>query len=115
WHWPVVVVMSERRTNLEGLNLALVRLFVTVGAATLSYYLVELPIRRGFVFRQWRARIATPIGISLTAVALLGATAAATAPPDFLVAPRSGVLSSEAPASTTPTTQAPTPLPTSWV
>ena len=47
WHWPIQVAVSEPRTGLSGWGLALVRLALTFGIATASYYVVERPIRRG--------------------------------------------------------------------
>jgi peptidoglycan/LPS O-acetylase OafA/YrhL len=105
WYWPVMVALSAARTGLSGWSLVLVWLSVSFAAATLSYYLVELPIRRGMfgsLFRGVAGRIATPIGVGVTLVAVLGATAAATAPPQFLTAPQGKVLKTNPPAAPTP-------------
>lgn len=72
WHWPVYVALSTGRTGLDGPALLTVRLACTVGLATVSYYLVELPIRRG-ALRGWRARILTPataLGVAAAFVAV---------------------------------------------
>ncbi|MGH3330445.1 MAG: acyltransferase family protein [Nocardioidaceae bacterium] len=53
WHWPVYLALDEQRTGLDGLLLLLLRVAVTVSAATASYLLVELPVRRQ-VWRRWR-------------------------------------------------------------
>ena len=53
WHWPVYVVLTTDRTGLDDTPLLLVRLAVTFAVATASYYLVELPVRRG-ALRGWR-------------------------------------------------------------
>jgi hypothetical protein len=63
WHWPLFAALNAERTGLTGVALFAVRIAVTVAVATASYYLVELPIRRG-------------AGLRLVPVA---ATAAATA------------------------------------
>src|SRR2546429_6045776 len=63
WHWPATVVLTETRTGLFGAALTLLRLAATFGAATLSFYLVEQPIRRG-ALRGWRGRIAAPAGVA---------------------------------------------------
>ena len=47
WHWPVQVYLTPRRTGLDGLALNGVRLGTTLAIAAASYYVVELPIRRG--------------------------------------------------------------------
>jgi hypothetical protein len=78
WHWPATVVLTETRTGLSGAALTAVRLAVTVGAATLSFYLVEQPIRRG-ALRGWRGRIAVPTGLATVGMIVLVATAGATA------------------------------------
>jgi peptidoglycan/LPS O-acetylase OafA/YrhL len=68
WHWPVYVLLSHGRTGLDGPALLSVRLAFTVATATVSYYLVELPIRRG-ALSGWRIRTLAP-------AAALGVTAA---------------------------------------
>jgi peptidoglycan/LPS O-acetylase OafA/YrhL len=78
WHWPATIVLTETRTGLSGAPLTAVRLAVTVGAATLSFYLVEQPIRRG-ALRGWRGRVAVPTGFATAGVVLVLATVGATA------------------------------------
>ena len=78
WHWPAAVVLTETRTGLSGASLTVLRLAVTVGAATLSFYLVEQPIRRG-ALRGWRGRIAVPTGFATAGLVVVVATAGATA------------------------------------
>ncbi len=78
WHWPATVVLTETRTGLSGAALTLLRLAVTFGAATLSFYLVEQPIRRG-ALRGWRGRIAVPTGFATAGLVVVVATAGATA------------------------------------
>jgi peptidoglycan/LPS O-acetylase OafA/YrhL len=80
WHWPAVVVLTESRTGLSGAALTAVRLAVTVAAATLSFYLVEQPIRRG-ALRGWRGRVAVPTGLAAVGVIIVVATVGATATP----------------------------------
>jgi len=77
WHWPATVVLTEARTGLSGAALTVVRLAVTVGAATLSFYLVEQPIRRG-ALRGWRGRVAVPTGLATVGVIVMVATVGAT-------------------------------------
>jgi peptidoglycan/LPS O-acetylase OafA/YrhL len=45
FHWPLVVWLVPTRVHLHGLSLNLLRLSLTFAAATVSFYLVELPIR----------------------------------------------------------------------
>jgi len=46
FHWPLIVLLVPTRLHgLHGLPLNLVRLAATFAAATVSFYLVELPIR----------------------------------------------------------------------
>ncbi|MDA3031195.1 MAG: acyltransferase family protein [Actinomycetota bacterium] len=47
WHWPVLVILDEARLGLDGSAHRLVVLAVTLIVATLSYRLVERPIRQG--------------------------------------------------------------------
>ncbi|MDE0802911.1 MAG: acyltransferase family protein [Acidimicrobiales bacterium] len=46
WHWPIYVVLDESRTGLHGWALTGVRVAVSVAATSVSYRLVEEPIRR---------------------------------------------------------------------
>jgi len=45
FHWPIAVWLVPTRVHLHGVALNLLRLALTFAMATLSYYLVELPIR----------------------------------------------------------------------
>jgi Acyltransferase family len=59
WHWPAIVVLTEDRTGLSGATLTVARLATTLGAATLSFYLVEQPsgvVRCGAVGGGSRSR-----------------------------------------------------------
>jgi peptidoglycan/LPS O-acetylase OafA/YrhL len=83
WHWPVIVICSPDRTGLDGWQLTVVRLALTFGIATLSYYLVELPIREGRLFRR-RFGVAIPTAFVGAGVAVMVATAAAVPLPTYL-------------------------------
>lgn len=116
WHWPVVVALSEPRTGISGWQLAALRLAVTFGAATLSYYLVELPIRHGHWLKSWRSRIAAPIGFALVAGVIVASTANAEPPPKYATAKPGAVLKNTGPPTTTATTPpVAVPVPTRWV
>ncbi len=47
WHWPLFVFLTAARTGLAGAPLFGVRCAATLAVATLSYHLVELPVRHG--------------------------------------------------------------------
>jgi hypothetical protein len=109
WHWPVIVVMTPNRTDLDGAVLDVVRVAVTVAISTLSFYLVEQPIRRGALSRLPRrlAFAAAPAGFAVAGLAIVVATAGAKPPPDFLQADPGKVISSadelpDLPSTTTP-------------
>jgi peptidoglycan/LPS O-acetylase OafA/YrhL len=83
WHWPVQLVLTPNRTHLDGVTLDLARVAVTVACATISYFAVELPIRRGVALR---GRIALPSAVAVAgglAAVLVIATAATTPAPAF--------------------------------
>jgi lysophospholipase L1-like esterase len=76
WHWPIYVVCTPSRMGYRGTPLLLVRLALTVAAATASYYLVERPIR----MRQFSKRLAfasVPTVVVGTVVAILLVTSGA--------------------------------------
>jgi hypothetical protein len=83
WHWPVIVWMTPATVHLDGLALMAARLAMTLVAATLSYHLLEMPIRRGG-FRGWRGVALAPVAVGLTLVAVVLATAGATVRPNYL-------------------------------
>ncbi|HVX20525.1 MAG TPA: acyltransferase family protein [Acidimicrobiales bacterium] len=80
WYWPVTLAVSEDRTHLEAYALFAVRLAVTVGIATLSYLVVEQPIRQRRV--SWKVpAVAAPAGLAAAMLATAVAVpAAATVP-----------------------------------
>ncbi len=78
WHWPIYLVVDNGHTGLVGYELLAVRVAATFVAATLSYYLVERPIRRGFV-HSWRSWVLTPAAAAATCLAVVAATVPAEA------------------------------------
>jgi hypothetical protein len=52
FHWPIYVIVDEARTDLDGPALLGLRLVATVLTATLSYMLIERPIRSA----EWQPR-----------------------------------------------------------
>jgi peptidoglycan/LPS O-acetylase OafA/YrhL len=49
WHWPLFAVLTEGRTGATGLLLLALRMTATVAVATVSYLVIEQPIRTGRV------------------------------------------------------------------
>jgi hypothetical protein len=89
WHWPVDLVFDEQRVGFGGAWLLATRVAVTLLAATLSYVLVEQPVRR----RIWRQATAPRRGVLVMAggvmvvlAALVFPAGAAAVSPDSLTA-----------------------------
>lgn len=57
WHWPLFQFVTAARTGLSGVALLAVRLAMTLTVATVSFVLIEQPIRRG---TGWWRRIVAP-------------------------------------------------------
>ena len=70
------------RTGIDGAALDVVRIATTFALATLSFYLVERPIRRGVLGR--RAFVATPLAFAGVVSAVLLVAATALPPPSYL-------------------------------
>jgi hypothetical protein len=68
-HWPVILWMTPTRLRVDPAAAAIMQVVATVGLATLSYLLIEKPIRSGRLIVNWR-RVAVP-AMGLAAVALL--------------------------------------------
>ncbi len=86
WHWPVYVLMTDLTTGLGGASLLAARLGATLFAATASFYLVELPVRR-YRWKGWPFTLSTVTAVGVTAVVVVAGTApvttAAATPPDY--------------------------------
>jgi peptidoglycan/LPS O-acetylase OafA/YrhL len=80
WHWPIFVYLNGTRTGLSGATLDVVRIALTVGVSTASYYLVERPVRQARL-RGWTRLGLAPVAAVVTAVALIAATTPAVADP----------------------------------
>ena len=74
WHWPIFLVLNGERTGWTGLSLFGVRCAATLALSTVSWWLIERPVRR------WR-----PVLVPL--LPLAGATAATAAAVTMLVVP----------------------------
>jgi peptidoglycan/LPS O-acetylase OafA/YrhL len=117
WHWPIQLALTPQRVGIDGVGLDLLRVGATVAIATASFYLIELPIRRGRIGRRLRVALA-PVGAAGVAVVVLASTAGATPTPSYLLNSGSAGLKQalarvEAPVhGTTTTTPATTTVPT---
>jgi len=101
WHWPVFGWLSADRTGLSGAALLGLRFLAVFAAATLSYLLVERPIRTA----RW-PRVRPRLGAS-AAVAAAAATAMAavllTVPPAQPPAPAVALPAAPAPSAASTT------------
>jgi peptidoglycan/LPS O-acetylase OafA/YrhL len=91
WHYPLNAYLDSARVHLFGYPLFFVRVAATLVIATASSYLVELPIRRGTFFSSRSLRVLTPVGVAITAAALvlgtIGPSVAAAPAPVHAVKP----------------------------
>jgi hypothetical protein len=79
YHWPVYVIVDERRTDLEGAPLVILRLAITLAIAQASFMLVELPIRRGRTVRlpiTFAAAAGVTAALAIVGFAVVPASAA---------------------------------------
>ncbi|MEV6843617.1 acyltransferase family protein [Actinoplanes sp. NPDC051411] len=100
WHWPLFTFVTADATGLSRWPLLAVRLAATVALATISFYLIEQPVRRGVLGRRLPRRMpgAVTVGaVTLMIFAVASATAgpgspATTAAPVIITIPSSAVL-----------------------
>ena len=82
WHWPLILWLTPASTGLDGMLLALVRIGATLAIAAASYYLLERPIRRGFVgsiaLTPRRLGVIVPAAMGVMVLVILSSTARAT-------------------------------------
>jgi peptidoglycan/LPS O-acetylase OafA/YrhL len=72
WHWPVIVLLDDQRTSLDGVALAVLRVAVSVALADLSYRLIEQPIRTRRRLAGRRGGLAATLALAgIVAVALV--------------------------------------------
>ncbi len=75
YHWPVFLLLSQDRTGLSLGPLFVVRMIVTIAIALASYFLLEMPVRRGTLFSTTRsAGTAALVGISAVVVCAFAIT-----------------------------------------
>jgi len=119
WHWPLFLWLTPDRTSLTGWPLWGLRVAATLAVASLSFRLIEAPIREG---RWWVPRLRVrPLSVTAGAMVLTAALVAATAlvstsgpPGSVLATPLDRTTSPDggsAPGPATPTLEDPAPLP----
>jgi peptidoglycan/LPS O-acetylase OafA/YrhL len=64
WHFPLFIYLDHARTGLEGFALFGLRFACTVVIATMSFYLVEQPIRRRRFLKSRTTWAATPAAVA---------------------------------------------------
>ncbi len=74
YHWPLFLWIDHAHTGLSGATLLVVRLLVTFAVATVSFFVLEEPVRTGRLFRGWRGATVTAAAAVGAAVAVLAAT-----------------------------------------
>jgi peptidoglycan/LPS O-acetylase OafA/YrhL len=79
WHWPIYTVVDEDVVGDRWPRTA-VRIVLSLAVASLSYELVEQPIRRGDLPTRWW-RLVAPLGAVAVVTSTLVATAGSAAPP----------------------------------
>jgi hypothetical protein len=103
FHWPIAVWLVPTRVHVHGAALNLLRLALTFALATLSYYLVELPIReRRAPALPWHhidrrnrtaprrnvARVLAIPALAVTCAIVLTTTTGASPAPNYLAGAR---------------------------
>ncbi|MGH8982247.1 MAG: acyltransferase family protein, partial [Acidimicrobiales bacterium] len=78
WHYPLFIWLDGARTGLQGVALLALRVAVTVCVATVSFFLLERPIRHGGLLAGWRGWAAAPIAVGLSATVVVLATSGAS-------------------------------------
>ena len=79
WHFPLFLWLDESSTGVRGAGLLGLRVAVTLAVSTLSYFVIEQPIRQR---RRptWVVRALAPVGAGAAFASLLAASAAASLP-----------------------------------
>jgi len=80
WHWPIYLMMTPARTGWGDEGLFLARLAVTLAIATASYFLIEMPIRRGAFRGRKVSWVLAPAGAVCVAIILVIATRGGISP-----------------------------------
>ncbi|MCZ7531350.1 MAG: acyltransferase [Acidimicrobiia bacterium] len=80
WHWPVFVTMSPARMGFTGWPLFVCRVAVSLAFAVTSYFVLEMPIRRGALSKP-TFKVLAPAAAAVAVLALVASTAGARSSP----------------------------------
>ncbi len=86
WHWPIYVALDRSRTHLGGWPLLGVRVAATLAVATVSYRVVEQPIRHGATSRPPARRLTLALATAAAVVAAVMVTTASAPAPRVVAA-----------------------------
>src|SRR4051794_3307579 len=89
YHWPIYLIITASRTGLHGPALLGMRLGVTLAVALASYYLIELPFRRGW-FPTWRSGVMVALAGAAVVLLILSTTGVGPLAPKSAVALANG-------------------------
>ena len=106
WHWPVIALIDEQRTPLDGFALALLRVAIAVALADLSFRWIEQPIRSRRRLTGWPGNVAA-VGALAAVVAVTLLVVPAPRSSDALVVTLAPAPASAAPAAAAPAAAAP--------
>lgn len=83
WHWPVIVLVSERYTDASGVWLLTLRIILIVVLSEVSYRLFEQALQQRLITAR-KTLVTTFGGIAIAGVVVVGATVAAEPIPQYL-------------------------------
>ena len=87
YHWPVFLWLSpERMHALSDPQVFLLRVVVTLTAATVSFFLIERPVRIARGMHRWWPRVVAPVALAAIVFGVI-AVRPSTAPPKIVFAP----------------------------
>jgi peptidoglycan/LPS O-acetylase OafA/YrhL len=72
-HWPLFLWLTRARIGWHGWPLTTLRFAVAIAAGTLSYWLVERPVRRGALSTP-TFRVVIPVAVVVSYLCVLLAT-----------------------------------------
>lgn len=79
WHWPVDVLATPGRVGVADWRLDVVKIALAFALATISFSLLERPLRRAR-YPRWSVPILVPAGMAVAALAILLASIYAVIP-----------------------------------
>ena len=80
WHWPIYLVLTTDRTGMDGAALLAIRIALTLALSIASYYLLEMPVRRGTLRWPRASWAVAPAAAIVLAIVLVFATRGGEAP-----------------------------------